>query len=99
VEVKTREIICRGGVPLIGRGTVVVKGSSVVSAHSFAVLAEKSHHKLSLRESVFRGKLVPFGCLLIVLRNAQAEHVDPAQLILRFTIALLGSPVQIRKLS
>ena len=98
VEVKSREIICRRGVPLIGCGTVVVKSSSVVSAHSFAVFVEKSHHELSRREPLFGGSLVPFGCLRIVLRNAQSDHVDPAQTILSLAIALLGSPAKIRKL-
>ena len=52
--------------PLIGRGTVVLKSSAVVSVHSFAVLVEKSHHELSRRESLSGGTLAPFGCLMIV---------------------------------
>jgi len=63
------------------------------------VFVEKSHHELSRRESLFGGSFVPFGCLLIVLRKAQANHEDPAQFILSVAIALLGSPAQIRKRS
>ena len=99
MDVKSCEIICCGSVPLIGRSTVVFKSSAVVSAHTFAVLVEKPHHELSGSECLFGGTIVPFGCFLIVLRNAQAEHEDSAQFILSFAIALLGSPAQTRKIS